>query len=74
MRKTATENDSTKPIDEAAEPEPLSVKPPKSLSKRAREKMDNWFATLSYKDKRKLYGLASSLVGTNDRILTLFVL
>jgi len=49
--KTATKNDSAK---RAAAAVPLFTEGPKSLSKRAREEMDLWVSTLSYKDRGKL--------------------
>ena len=41
----------TRPLDLT---EPLSAEQPKSLPERAKEAMDLWFSTLSYKDRGKL--------------------
>jgi hypothetical protein len=49
-RKAATKNDSTKPTDAAVQPLSISG----SLAERAREEMDLWVRTLSYKDRGKL--------------------
>ena len=53
-RKAATKNDSTKPTDAVAQREPLSIERSKSLAERARDEMDLWVSTLSYKDRGKL--------------------
>jgi hypothetical protein len=53
-RKTVTKNDSTKPTDAVAQREPLSIERSKSLAERARDEMDLWVSTLSYKDRGKL--------------------
>ena len=53
-RKAATKNDSTKPADALAQREPLSIERSKSQAERAREEMDLWVSTLSYKDRGKL--------------------
>ncbi len=53
-RKAATKNDSTKPADAVAQQEPLSIERSGSLAEPAREEMDLWVSTLSYKDRGKL--------------------
>ena len=53
-RKTATKNDSTNPTDAVAQQEPLSIEQSSSLAEPARQEMDLWVPTLSYKDRRKL--------------------
>jgi hypothetical protein len=53
-RKATTKNDSTKPADAVAQREPLSIERSGSLAERAREEMDLWVSTLSYKDRGKL--------------------
>jgi len=53
-RKAAIKNDSTKPADAVAQREPLFIDRSKTLAERAREEMDLWVSTLSYKDRCKL--------------------
>ena len=60
-RKAATKNESTQLSDAVAQREPLSIERSKSLAERAKEEMDLWVSTLSYKDRGKLKNAAQPL-------------